>query len=311
MNKIRYLPFFLFSAALSASASDSDNFTSGVEFAKGNKGTVEGQFNKAGNNINDFVPEADANGAQKKYGEYYGGVDSSGSDMNAPGLEQFNTTQWGLAIQEHKRNAPNMPGVRPDDDFLNNGKDAINNAEKTFDPQLCKDVSYDKVTTIKHECERDLSVMTTCVVSKIIKWSGGQGVVKPLTLSSRENRTASGDLLPITGSSGNYTITYRWVMAKDGYLSGGKVTYGGHETYWQGITLSFSGWVNIPSTFVKAGQEITLTVNAKGWGILPHNYLDYTTRTYPHGEFVDITYNFQEQTVKGVIQEVNSCDQGK
>lgn len=142
-------------------AGNSD-FSAGTTFGRSNGNVTKAQMEKAGNNIGDYVPEFDKDKAESEYGSYYGGVKSSGRDMKAPGSEQFNTTEWGKAIQENKRKAPDMPGVSPGDDFLKQGQKAIDNAQSMFDPNLCKSVSFDKVVTVKKTCERDLEVSRVC-----------------------------------------------------------------------------------------------------------------------------------------------------
>lgn len=142
-------------------AGNSD-FSAGTAFGRSNGNVTKAQMEKAGNNIGDYVPEFDKDKAESEYGGYYGGVKSSGNDMNAPGSAQFNSTEWGKAIQENKRKAPDMPGVSAGDDFLKQGQKAIDNAQSMFDPNMCKSVSFDKVTTVNKTCERDLEVSRAC-----------------------------------------------------------------------------------------------------------------------------------------------------
>lgn len=148
-------------------AGNSD-FSAGMSFGRDNGNVTKNEMDKAGNNIGDYVPEFDRDKAEQQYGGYYGGVKSSGRDMNAPGSEQFSGTEWGQSIQEHKRKAPDMPGVSAGDDFLKQGQKAIDNAQSMFDPNLCKSVSFDKVTTVKKTCERDLEVSRVCTRTAII-----------------------------------------------------------------------------------------------------------------------------------------------
>lgn len=142
-------------------AGNSD-FSAGTAFGRSNGNVTKAQMEKAGSNIGEYVPEFDKDKAESEYGGYYGGVKSSGKDMNAPGSAQFNSTEWGKAIQENKRKAPDMPGVSAGDDFLKQGQKAIDNAQSMFDPNMCKSVSFDKVTTVNKTCERDLEVAQSC-----------------------------------------------------------------------------------------------------------------------------------------------------
>lgn len=152
-------------------AGNSD-FSAGTAFGRSNGNVTKAQMEKAGNNIGEYVPEFDKDKAESEYGGYYGGVKSSGKDMNAPGSTQFNSTEWGQSIQEHKRKAPDMPGVSAGDDFLKQGQKAIDNAQSMFDPNLCKSVSFDKVTTVNKTCERDLEVAQRCTRTATIELKG-------------------------------------------------------------------------------------------------------------------------------------------
>lgn len=143
---------------LSASSlAGNSDFSAGMSFGRDNGGVAKNEMDKAGNHIGEYVPAFDRDKAEQQYGGYYGGVKSSGRDMNAPGSAQFSGTEWGQSIQEHKRKAPDMPGVSAGDDFLKQGQRAIDNAQSMFDPNVCKSVSFDKVTTVKKTCERDLT----------------------------------------------------------------------------------------------------------------------------------------------------------
>ena len=178
ISTVRTLPGVIASAVsllvlLSSFCLANEDFSAGMSYGKSQGDLSKSLMEKAGNNIGEYVPGFDRESAEKQYGGYYGGVKSSGRDMNAPGSEQFNTTEWGQAIQEHKRKAPDMPGVSAGDAFLEQGQKAIDNAQSIFDPNLCKNIRYDKVTTVKKTCERDLEVSRVCTRTATIKVVGG------------------------------------------------------------------------------------------------------------------------------------------
>lgn len=181
---------------VSGFAGNSD-FSAGTSFGRSNGNVTKAEMEKAGNNIGEYVPEFDRGKAEQQYGGYYGGVKGGGRDMNAPGSEQFNSTEWGKAIQENKRKAPDMPGVSPGDEFLKQGQKAIDNAQNMFDPNMCKSVSFDKITTLKKTCERDLEVAQSCT------------------------RTAS-----ITGHYENTTVTRTYTVPNSEF----SYTYDGNKT---------------------------------------------------------------------------------
>ena len=205
----------LLSATCQAGSSD---FSAGAAFGRSNGSVTRNEMDKAGNNIGDYVPEFDKDKAEQQYGDYYGGVKSSGKDMNAPGAEQLNSTTWGQAIQEHKRKAPDMPGVSAGDDFLKQGQKAIDNAQSMFDPNLCKSVSFDKVTTVKKTCERDLEVTRVCTrTASITGHYENTTEIKQVVIQSRDISFSSSDAgytgtwrAPVTGQVVSATASYSW-----------------------------------------------------------------------------------------------------
>lgn len=174
-HHLRGISLLLLMLLPSGGIAGNSDFSAGAAFGRSNGGVTNAQMEKAGNNIGEYVPEFDKDKAESEYGGYYGGVKSSGRDMNAPGSAQFNSTEWGQSIQEHKRKAPDMPGVSAGDDFLKQGQKAIDNAQSMFDPNLCKSVSFDKVTTVNKTCERDLEVSRVCQRIAGVEWHGTVG----------------------------------------------------------------------------------------------------------------------------------------
>jgi conjugal transfer mating pair stabilization protein TraN len=202
---------------VSGFAGNSD-FSAGTSFGRSNGNVTKAEMEKAGNNIGEYVPEFDRGKAEQQYGGYYGGVKGGGRDMNAPGSEQFNSTEWGKAIQENKRKAPDMPGVSPGDEFLKQGQKAIDNAQNMFDPNMCKSVSFDKITTLKKTCERDLEVAQSCTrTASITGHYENTTEMKEIVIPSQDIAFSSSGAgytgtwkAPMTGRVVSATATWSW-----------------------------------------------------------------------------------------------------
>lgn len=156
-----------------------DDFNSGMNYAKGLKGKDLDTFKsfKPADNLPDYSSSPDAT-------KYYGGVQSSGTDLTSPGSNTLNSTEWGKAVTDSISKQP-KDMVTADSPFLDNGRDAENNAETVFDPKLCESTEFEKSVFTNYVCDRDLQVQQYCTRTASI---GGQyvpsQVQKTITLTN-------------------------------------------------------------------------------------------------------------------------------
>lgn len=115
-----------------------DDFNDGMSYAKGLKGKDLDTLKsfKPADNLPDYNSNPDAT-------KYYGGVKSSGVDLTSPGSNTLNSTEWGKAVTDSISKQPEDM-VTADSPFLDNGRNAENNAETIFDPKLCESKQYEK-----------------------------------------------------------------------------------------------------------------------------------------------------------------------
>ncbi|WP_369064399.1 type-F conjugative transfer system mating-pair stabilization protein TraN [Enterobacter sp. MALB-1] len=133
-----------------------DDFNSGMNYAKGQKGKDLDTFKsfKPADNLPDYSSSPDAT-------KYYGGVQSSGADLTSPGSNTLNNTEWGKAVTDSISKQP-KDMVTADSPFLDNGRNAENNAETVFDPKLCESKEFEKSVFTNYVCDRDLQVQQYC-----------------------------------------------------------------------------------------------------------------------------------------------------
>ncbi|EIU2314780.1 type-F conjugative transfer system mating-pair stabilization protein TraN [Salmonella enterica] len=133
-----------------------DDFNSGMNYAKGLKGKDLDTFKsfKPADNLPDYSSSPDAT-------KYYGGVQSTGVDLTSPGSNTLNSTEWGKAVTDSISKQP-KDMVTADSPFLDNGRNAENNAETVFDPKLCKSREFEKSVFTSYVCDRDLQVQQYC-----------------------------------------------------------------------------------------------------------------------------------------------------
>ncbi|EAC0381474.1 type-F conjugative transfer system mating-pair stabilization protein TraN [Salmonella enterica subsp. enterica] len=134
-----------------------DDFNSGMDYAKGLKGKDLDTFKsfKPADNLPDYSSSPDAT-------KYYGGVQSSGTDLTSPGSNTLNNTEWGKAVTDSISKQP-KDMVTADSPFLDNGRNAENNAETVFDPKLCESKEFEKSVFTNYVCDRDLQVQQYCI----------------------------------------------------------------------------------------------------------------------------------------------------
>lgn len=133
-----------------------DDFNSGMDYAKGLKGKDLDTFKsfKPADNLPDYSSSPDAT-------KYYGGVQSTGADLTSPGSNTLNSTEWGKAVTDSISKQP-KDMVTADSPFLDNGRNAENNAETVFDPKLCESKEFEKSVFTNYVCDRDLQVQQYC-----------------------------------------------------------------------------------------------------------------------------------------------------
>jgi len=195
-----------------------DDFNSGMNYAKGMKGKDLDTFKsfKPADNLPDYSSSPDAT-------KYYGGVQSSGTDLTSPGSNTLNNTEWGKAVTDSISKQP-KDMVTADSPFLDNGRNAENNAETVFDPKLCESKEFEKSVFTNYVCDRDLQVQQYCTRTAAISGHYNTNRVNkdyPLTLTaaSREGNQVRLDFsLPETGTitSASVKIVYPALPSYEG-----------------------------------------------------------------------------------------------
>lgn len=195
-----------------------DDFNSGMNYAKGMKGKDLDTFKsfKPADNLPDYSSSPDAT-------KYYGGVQSSGTDLTSPGNNTLNNTEWGKAVTDSISKQPEDM-VTADSPFLDNGRNAENNAETVFDPRLCESREFEKSVFTNYVCDRDLQVQQYCTRTAAISGHYNTDRVNkdyPLTLTaaSREGNQVRLDFsLPDTGTitSASVKIVYPALPSYEG-----------------------------------------------------------------------------------------------
>lgn len=165
-----------------------DDFNSGMNYAKGMKGKDLDTFKsfKPADNLPDYSSRPDAT-------KYYGGVQSSGIDLTSPGSNTLNNTEWGKAVTDSISKQP-KDMVTADSPFLDNGRNAGNNAETVFDSKLCESKEFEKSVFTNYVCDRDLRVQQYC--TRVATNSGhyeDTTEIKQMVIDSSSIKFAAGD----------------------------------------------------------------------------------------------------------------------
>ncbi len=189
-----------------------DDFNSGMDYAKGLKGKDLDTFKsfKPADNLPDYSSSPDAT-------KYYGGVQSSGTDLTSPGSNTLNNTEWGKAVTDSISKQP-KDMVTADSPFLDNGRNAENNAETVFDPKLCESKEFEKSVFTNYVCDRDLQVQQYCTRTAAISGHYEDTTeIKNIVIQSQDILFSSTDagytgawIAPVTGKIISASATYSW-----------------------------------------------------------------------------------------------------
>ncbi|HHA2283560.1 TPA: type-F conjugative transfer system mating-pair stabilization protein TraN [Enterobacter hormaechei subsp. xiangfangensis] len=189
-----------------------DDFNSGMDYAKGLKGKDLDTFKsfKPADNLPDYSSSPDAT-------KYYGGVQSSGTDLTSPGSNTLNNTEWGKAVTDSISKQP-KDMVTADSPFLDNGRNAENNAETVFDPKLCESKEFEKRVFTNYVCDRDLQVQQYCTRTATISGHYEDTTeIKNIVIQSQDILFSSSDagytgawIAPVTGRIISASATYSW-----------------------------------------------------------------------------------------------------
>lgn len=195
-----------------------DDFNSGMNHAKGLKGKDLDTFKsfKPEDNLPDYSSSPEAT-------KYYGGVQSSGTDLTSPGSNTLNNTEWGKAVTDSISKQPEDM-VTAHSPFLDNGRNAENNAETVFDPRLCESTEFEKSVFTNYVCDRDLQVQQYCTRTATISGHYNTNRVSKdysltLTAASREGNQVKLDFsLPEAGTitSASVKIVYPAIPSYEG-----------------------------------------------------------------------------------------------
>lgn len=165
-----------------------DDFNSGMNYAKGLKGKDLDTFKsfKPADNLPNYSSGPDAI-------KYYGGVQSTGVDLTSPGSNTLNNSEWGKAVTDSISKQP-KDMVTADSPFLDNGRNAENNAETVFDPKLCESKEFEKSVFTNYVCDRDLQVQQYCTrVATISGHYEDTTEIKQMVIDSSSIKFAAGD----------------------------------------------------------------------------------------------------------------------
>jgi conjugal transfer mating pair stabilization protein TraN len=189
-----------------------DDFNSGMNYAKGLKGKDLDTFKsfKPADNLPDYSSSPDAT-------KYYGGVQSSGTDLTSPGSNTLNSTEWGKAVTDSVSKQPEDM-VTADSPFLDNGRNAEKNAETVFDPKLCESREFEKSVFTNYVCDRDLQVKQFCTRTATISGHYEDSTeIKQVVIQSQAIAFASSNggytgtwTSPVTGRVVTASATYSW-----------------------------------------------------------------------------------------------------
>lgn len=189
-----------------------DDFNSGMDYARGLKGKDLDTFKsfKPADNLPDYSSSPDAT-------KYYGGVRSTGVDLTSPGSNTLNSTEWGKAVTDSISKQP-KDMVTADSPFLDNGRNAENNAETVFDPKLCESKEFEKSVFTNYVCDRDLQVQQYCTRTATISGHYEDTTeIKQVVIQSQGIAFASSDsgytgtwTSPVSGRVVAASATYSW-----------------------------------------------------------------------------------------------------
>lgn len=241
-----------------------DDFNSGMDYAKGLKGKDLDTFKsfKPEDNLPDYSSNPDAT-------KYYGGVQSSGTDLTSPGSNTLNSTEWGKAVTDSINKQP-KDMVTADSPFLDHGRNAENNAETVFDPKLCESKEFDKSVFTNYVCDRDLEVQQYCTRTANITGDTTDNsyiTKREYNLNDQPYHVSNGVLYAditsnLTGDLISVTYTYkgigRWAYV-DVYGMGGTFRY-------QMNSSASHQQLNVTVSEIVAGQKYTFSHSRNGSG---------------------------------------------
>lgn len=241
-----------------------DDFNSGMNYAKGMKEKELDTFNsfKPADNLPDYSSNPDAT-------KYYSGVQSSGVDLNSPGSNTLNSTEWGKAVIDSISKSP-QDMVTADSPFLDNGRNAENKAETVFSPSLCESKAFEKHVFTHYVCDRDLQIQQYCTRKATIKGDTTDSTyitTRKYNLQTQPYHISEGviyaDIIPdVTGDLVSVTYTYqgfgRWSYI-DVFGMGGSFRYKFHDAV-NDQTL------NVSVNDVVSGQKYTFSHNKSDSG---------------------------------------------
>ena len=212
MKSLWLVPALLAGFIINFPVTANDDFNSGMDYAKGLKGKDLDNFKsfKPADNLPDYSSSPDAT-------KYYGGVQSTGVDLTSPGSNTLNSTEWGKAVTDSISKQP-KDMVTADSPFLDNGRNAENNAETVFDPKLCESKEFEKSVFTNYVCDRDLQVQQYCTRTATISGHYEDTTeIKNIVIQSQNISFASSDAgytgtwtAPVTGKVVAATATYSW-----------------------------------------------------------------------------------------------------
>jgi len=159
--------------------------------------------------------------------------------------------------------------VTADSPFLDNGRNAENNAETVFDPQLCKSADYENSVFTNYVCDRDLQVQQYCTRTATISGHYDTNRVNkeyPLTLtqaSREDNRVRLDFSLPDAGIITSATV---------------KMVYPATPSYegWPLTVTALGGSVVIKAGQSPASLPVTDANVAAGQGLVLYIYIQTT-----------------------------------
>lgn len=212
MKSLWLVPALLAGFIINFPVTANDDFNSGMDYAKGLKGKDLDNFKsfKPADNLPDYSSSPDAT-------KYYGGVQSTGVDLTSPGSNTLNSTEWGKAVTDSISKQP-KDMVTADSPFLDNGRNAENNAETVFDPKLCESKEFEKSVFTNYVCDRDLQVQQYCTRTATISGHYEDTTeIKNIVIQSQNISFASSEAgytgtwtAQVTGKVVAATATYSW-----------------------------------------------------------------------------------------------------
>lgn len=235
-----------------------DDFNSGMNYAKGLKGKELDTFKsfKPADNLPDYSRSPDAT-------NYYGGVQSSGTDLTSPGRNRLNSTGWGKTVTDSVSKQP-TDMVTADSPFLDNGRNAENNAETVFDPRLCESREFERSVFTNYVCDRDLQIQQYCTRTAMITGDWGNATVSQsltvnaweIPFSVQDRRVTGTYTFPVSGTINRIRYSYGNQRGSNTVLA--FTAFGGQFDYAMNRAVT-GAQLSTPLRSVTAGQQIELS----------------------------------------------------